>query len=82
MGVKVDAFQAAVYVGVTRFVCSTMTVFLLRGVGIRKPMLGSSFGMAVCMMLSGYFTLYPEKSKKSDVSSNPRKSSHIARSVT
>ncbi|KAJ1527563.1 hypothetical protein ONE63_007529 [Megalurothrips usitatus] len=61
MGVKVDAFQAAIYIGLTRFTVGLVAVGLVRGVGIRKLMVGSSFGMAVCMVLSGYFTLYPEK---------------------
>lgn len=61
MGVRVDPFQAAILVGLVRFCFGLVAVGLIRKVGNRKLMMTSSFSMAVCMMLSGYFTLYPEK---------------------
>ncbi|KAK3912061.1 Facilitated trehalose transporter Tret1 [Frankliniella fusca] len=62
MKVSFSAFDAAIFIGLTRLVIGMLAIGLIRGVGIRKLMVGSSFGMAVCMVLSGYFTLYQEKS--------------------
>ncbi|KAJ1524523.1 hypothetical protein ONE63_011015 [Megalurothrips usitatus] len=60
MGVQVDAFQAAIYIGLVRFFMGMVAVVLIRGVGVRPLVLGSSMGMAACMAVSGYFTLHPE----------------------
>ncbi|XP_034248386.1 facilitated trehalose transporter Tret1-like [Thrips palmi] len=60
MGVQVDPFQAAILVGLTRLFTGVLAVVLIRKVGNRRLMTTASLGMAVCMMLSGYFTLYPE----------------------
>lgn len=61
MGVQVDKFEAAIFIGLARLFVGAFAVGLIRKIGIRILMMGSSFGMAVCMVLSGYFTLYPEK---------------------
>lgn len=71
MGVEVDPFQAAILVGLVRFCMGLVAVALIRRVGNRRLMTASSLGMAVCMLLSGYFTLHPEKGKL--VSKNLRK---------
>ncbi|XP_034251010.1 facilitated trehalose transporter Tret1-like [Thrips palmi] len=60
MGVEVDAFQAAVLIGLMRLVMGLVAVWLLGNVSVRKLMTTSSLGMGVCMLLSGYFTLRPE----------------------
>lgn len=58
MGFAVDELQAAVYVGLTRFLLGILAIVAIRHVGLRVLMIISSAGMTLCMALSGYYTLY------------------------
>lgn len=57
VGAGVDAYIASILVGVTRFLCSMVNTWLLRRYKRRPLCIISSFGMALCMAVSGYFTL-------------------------
>ncbi|XP_076240578.1 facilitated trehalose transporter Tret1 isoform X2 [Calliopsis andreniformis] len=56
VGSGVDAYVASILVGVTRFLCSMVNTWLLRRYKRRPLCIISSFGMALCMIVSGYFT--------------------------
>ncbi|XP_032671971.1 facilitated trehalose transporter Tret1-like isoform X2 [Odontomachus brunneus] len=57
VGAGVDEYIASILVGVTRFLCSMVNTWLLRRFRRRALCLISALGMAVCMAVSGYFTL-------------------------
>ncbi|XP_011143158.1 facilitated trehalose transporter Tret1 [Harpegnathos saltator] len=57
VGAGVDEYIASILVGVTRFLCSMVNTWLLRRYRRRALCIISSLGMAVCMTVSGYFTL-------------------------
>ncbi|XP_018399769.1 PREDICTED: facilitated trehalose transporter Tret1-like [Cyphomyrmex costatus] len=57
VGAGVDAYLASILVGLTRFLCSMVNTWLLRRYKRRSLCIISSFGMALCMIVSGYFTL-------------------------
>lgn len=57
VGSGVDPYIASILVGVTRFLCSMVNTWLLRRYKRRALCIISSFGMALCMGVSGYFTL-------------------------
>lgn len=57
VGAGVDEYIASILVGVTRFLCSMVNTWLLRRYKRRALCIISSLGMAVCMIVSGYFTL-------------------------
>ncbi|KYN14356.1 Facilitated trehalose transporter Tret1 [Trachymyrmex cornetzi] len=57
VGAGVDAYLASILVGLTRFLCSMVNTWLLRRYKRRSLCIISSIGMAVCMIVSGYFTL-------------------------
>ncbi|KAL0107114.1 hypothetical protein PUN28_015566 [Cardiocondyla obscurior] len=57
VGAGVDAYMASILVGLTRFLCSMVNTWLLRRYKRRSLCIISSFGMALCMIVSGYFTL-------------------------
>ncbi|XP_011701922.1 PREDICTED: facilitated trehalose transporter Tret1-like isoform X2 [Wasmannia auropunctata] len=56
-GTGVDEYLASILVGLTRFLCSMVNTWLLRRYRRRSLCIISSFGMALCMIVSGYFTL-------------------------
>ncbi|KAG7210309.1 hypothetical protein KM043_011850 [Ampulex compressa] len=57
VGAGIDEYMASILVGVTRFLCSMVNTWLLRRYKRRPLCIISSLGMAVCMIVSGYFTL-------------------------
>jgi len=57
VGAGVDAYLASILVGLTRFLCSMVNTWLLRRYKRRSLCIISSIGMALCMIVSGYFTL-------------------------
>ncbi|EFN62868.1 Sugar transporter ERD6-like 6 [Camponotus floridanus] len=57
VGAGVDEYLASILVGLTRFLCSMVNTWLLRRYKRRALCIISSFGMAICMTVSGYFTL-------------------------
>ncbi|XP_031832921.1 facilitated trehalose transporter Tret1-2 homolog isoform X2 [Nomia melanderi] len=57
VGSGVDPYIASILVGVTRFLCSMVNTWLLRRYKRRALCIISSFGMALCMGVSGYYTL-------------------------
>ncbi|XP_053990061.1 facilitated trehalose transporter Tret1-like [Hylaeus volcanicus] len=57
VGSGVDEYIASILVGVTRFLCSMVNTWLLRRYKRRPLCIISSLGMAICMTVSGYFTL-------------------------
>ncbi|XP_014477197.1 PREDICTED: facilitated trehalose transporter Tret1-like [Dinoponera quadriceps] len=57
VGAGVDEYIASILVGVTRFLCSMVNTWMLRRYKRRALCIISSLGMAVCMTVSGYFTL-------------------------
>lgn len=56
-GAGVDEYLASILVGLTRFLCSMVNTWLLRRYKRRALCIISSFGMATCMTISGYFSL-------------------------
>lgn len=65
MGAGVDEYIASILVGLTRFLCSMVNTWLLRRYKRRALCIISSLGMAVCMIVSGYFTLQIRNNDKS-----------------
>lgn len=57
VGSGVDEYIASILVGATRFLCSMVNTWLLRRYKRRPLCIISSLGMALCMIVSGYFTL-------------------------
>ncbi|KAM0729527.1 Facilitated trehalose transporter Tret1 [Formica fusca] len=57
VGAGVDEYLASILVGLTRFLCSMVNTWLLRRYKRRALCIISSFGMALCMTVSGYFSL-------------------------
>ncbi|XP_011861463.1 PREDICTED: facilitated trehalose transporter Tret1-2 homolog isoform X1 [Vollenhovia emeryi] len=57
VGSGVNEYIASILVGVTRFLCSMVNTWLLRRYKRRILCIISSFGMALCMIVSGYYTL-------------------------
>lgn len=57
VGAGVDEYIASILVGLTRFLCSMVNTWLLRRFRRRPLCIISAFGMALCMIVSGYFTL-------------------------
>ena len=57
VGSGVNEYTASILVGVTRFLCSMVNTWLLRRYKRRPLCMISSLGMAVCMSVSGYYTL-------------------------
>ncbi|XP_015439249.1 PREDICTED: facilitated trehalose transporter Tret1-like isoform X1 [Dufourea novaeangliae] len=57
VGSGVDPYIASILVGVTRFLCSMVNTWLLRRYKRRPLCIISALGMAVCMSISGYYTL-------------------------
>lgn len=57
VGAGVDEYIASILVGLTRFLCSMVNTWLLRRYKRRSLCIISSIGMALCMIVSGYFTL-------------------------
>ncbi|CAD6233299.1 GSCOCG00007118001-RA-CDS [Cotesia congregata] len=53
----VNEYTASILVGLTRFLCSMVNTWLLRRYKRRPLCIISALGMAVCMSVSGYFTL-------------------------
>ena len=53
----IDSHKASILVGLTRFFCSMVNTWLLRRFKRRPLCIISSLGMAMCMLVSGYFTL-------------------------
>ncbi|XP_057320888.1 facilitated trehalose transporter Tret1-like [Microplitis mediator] len=53
----VDEYVASILVGLTRFLCSMVNTWLLRRYKRRPLCIISALGMAICMSISGYFTL-------------------------
>ncbi|XP_017798520.1 PREDICTED: facilitated trehalose transporter Tret1-like [Habropoda laboriosa] len=56
VGSGVDEYVASILVGVTRFLCSMVNTWLLRRYKRRPLCIVSSVGMALCMIVSGYYT--------------------------
>ncbi|XP_003424448.1 facilitated trehalose transporter Tret1-2 homolog isoform X3 [Nasonia vitripennis] len=57
VGAGFDPYIASILVGLTRFFCSMVNTWLLRRFRRRILCIVSSLGMAVCMTVSGYFTM-------------------------
>ncbi|KAL0120471.1 hypothetical protein PUN28_008296 [Cardiocondyla obscurior] len=57
VGAGVDAYMASILVSLTFFLYSMVNTWLLRRYKRRSLCIISSFGMALCMIVSGYFTL-------------------------
>ncbi|XP_011503775.1 PREDICTED: facilitated trehalose transporter Tret1-2 homolog [Ceratosolen solmsi marchali] len=57
VGAGFDPYIASILVGLTRFFCSMINTWLLRRYRRRILCIISSLGMAVCMTVSGYFTM-------------------------
>lgn len=57
LGADVNSYIAAILVGLTRFFCSMVNTWLLRRYKRRPLCIISSLGMAVCMVVSGYYTM-------------------------
>jgi facilitated trehalose transporter len=57
VGAGFDPYMASILVGLTRFFCSMVNTWLLRRYRRRILCIISSLGMAVCMTVSGYFTM-------------------------
>ncbi|KAL0277104.1 UNVERIFIED_CONTAM: hypothetical protein PYX00_004502 [Menopon gallinae] len=55
-GSSMNPFHASILIGLTRFIMSIVTVFLLKLVGRRPLCITSCIGMAVFMGVSGYYT--------------------------
>lgn len=56
VGATVDPYTSSVVVGLVRLIVGVATSFLLNKFGHRPLFLISSFGMAVSMAVSGYYT--------------------------
>ncbi|CAK9798832.1 Facilitated trehalose transporter Tret1 [Anthophora plagiata] len=56
VGSGVNEYIASILVGVTRFLCSMVNTWLLRRYKRRPLCIVSSVGMALCMIVSGYYT--------------------------
>ncbi|XP_046617458.1 facilitated trehalose transporter Tret1-like isoform X1 [Neodiprion virginianus] len=54
--VNVDPYKASIWVGLTRLVCSIGNTYLLRRFKRRMLCITSSVGMAIFMLISGYYT--------------------------
>ncbi|XP_023247645.1 facilitated trehalose transporter Tret1-like, partial [Copidosoma floridanum] len=61
------SYVASVLVGLTRFFCSMVNTVLMRRFPRRVLCIVSSIGMAVCMAVSGYFTMIIGPLKDRDV---------------
>lgn len=58
MGTDVDAYTASIFVGITRFVMSLLNSYLLKRFKRRQLVMFSSVAMAICMFISGAFTIW------------------------
>ena len=65
VGSGVNEYTASILVGVTRFFCSMVNTWLLRRYKRRPLCMISSLGMAVCMSVSGYYTLLIKEGDRS-----------------
>lgn len=65
VGDGVNKYLASILVGLTRFLCSMVNTWLLRRYKRRPLCIVSSLGMALCMIVSGYFTLRIHNGNKS-----------------
>lgn len=57
IGAGVNPYVASILVGLTRLFCSMVNTWLLRRFRRRTLCIVSSLGMAICMTVSGYFTM-------------------------
>uniref|UniRef100_A0A6E8W0L2 MFS domain-containing protein n=1 Tax=Anopheles coluzzii TaxID=1518534 RepID=A0A6E8W0L2_ANOCL len=58
VGTEVNAFTASIFVGLTRFSMSLLNAWLLKRFPRRQLVMVSTTGMAICMFVSGLFTLW------------------------
>uniref|UniRef100_A0A8D8FX92 Facilitated trehalose transporter Tret1 n=3 Tax=Culex pipiens TaxID=7175 RepID=A0A8D8FX92_CULPI len=58
VGTEVNAFTASIFVGLTRFTMSLLNAWLLKKFARRPLVMVSTTGMAICMAVSGLFTLW------------------------
>ena len=58
MGSTIDAFTASIFVGVVRFMMSLLNAWLLKQFKRRHLIMVSSVCMALCMFVSGLFTIW------------------------
>uniref|UniRef100_A0A182IKM6 Major facilitator superfamily (MFS) profile domain-containing protein n=1 Tax=Anopheles atroparvus TaxID=41427 RepID=A0A182IKM6_ANOAO len=58
VGTEVNAFTASIFVGLTRFTMSLLNAWLLKRFARRHLVMVSTTGMAICMFVSGLFTLW------------------------
>ncbi|KFB53723.1 AGAP009745-PA-like protein [Anopheles sinensis] len=58
VGTEVNAFTASIFVGLTRFTMSLLNAWLLKRFPRRQLVMVSTTGMAICMFVSGLFTLW------------------------
>ncbi|XP_055640398.1 facilitated trehalose transporter Tret1-2 homolog isoform X2 [Toxorhynchites rutilus septentrionalis] len=58
VGTEVNAFTASIFVGLTRFTMSLLNAWLLKKFARRHLTMVSTIGMAICMTVSGFFTLW------------------------
>ncbi|XP_063985688.1 facilitated trehalose transporter Tret1-2 homolog [Diachasmimorpha longicaudata] len=65
-GAKIDPYTCSTFVGLTRFFCSMVNTWLLRRYKRRVLCIISALGMALCMGISGYFTLLIKTDKRVD----------------
>lgn len=59
-----NPFHASILIGLTRFIMSVVTVFLLKRFGRRPLCITSCIGMAVFMGISGYFSYQASQTGK------------------